>query len=293
MRVAVRRPAPPPRFERRRRRCQARGIGRLTVAETGADPLRPMGVCRAGRPRCRTRHRGDRLRPQSDDLGVCRVVAPGRLWRALRDRLGIADPGAHRAPVCDAVVGAGRADAGLHPGQAIWAAWQDGARLNYRGDFYAHTLMTPFVPPHWQQAAAHPQLAVGPKMCEVAGSGPDGLAAPFGSASYLRAEVLPHHRAGAGAAVEAGARHTARPFSVDAGVLIATGRDDAEIAEATAAVRGESRVLRQHAGLSRRARPPRPGRLGPQLHALSVQGPVAEMAALVDDEPPARARCGR
>tara|TARA_B100001105_G_C22348902_1_gene424789 strand:+ start:513 stop:1007 length:495 start_codon:yes stop_codon:yes gene_type:complete len=31
--------------------------------------------------------------------------------------------------------------------QAIWDCWQNGTKLNFRGDFYTHTLMTPFFNP--------------------------------------------------------------------------------------------------------------------------------------------------
>src|SRR3954469_7782674 len=31
--------------------------------------------------------------------------------------------------------------------RAIWATWQDGAPLQFRGEFYRHTLMTPFFDP--------------------------------------------------------------------------------------------------------------------------------------------------
>ena len=31
--------------------------------------------------------------------------------------------------------------------RAIWASWNSGERLNFRGDFYSHTLMTPFFSP--------------------------------------------------------------------------------------------------------------------------------------------------
>ena len=30
---------------------------------------------------------------------------------------------------------------------AIWASWNDGTKLDFRGDFYTHTLMTPFFNP--------------------------------------------------------------------------------------------------------------------------------------------------
>ena len=31
--------------------------------------------------------------------------------------------------------------------RAIWACWQDGTKLDFRGDYYTHTLMTPFFSP--------------------------------------------------------------------------------------------------------------------------------------------------
>ena len=31
--------------------------------------------------------------------------------------------------------------------QAIWASWQDGTRLDFAGEYYTHTLMTPFFDP--------------------------------------------------------------------------------------------------------------------------------------------------
>ena len=31
--------------------------------------------------------------------------------------------------------------------KAIWASWNDGTKLDFRGDFYSHTLMTPFFSP--------------------------------------------------------------------------------------------------------------------------------------------------
>ena len=31
--------------------------------------------------------------------------------------------------------------------RAIWDCWNDGTKLDFRGDFYTHTLMTPFFDP--------------------------------------------------------------------------------------------------------------------------------------------------
>lgn len=31
--------------------------------------------------------------------------------------------------------------------QAIWTVWEEGSKLDFRGEFYEHTLMTPFFDP--------------------------------------------------------------------------------------------------------------------------------------------------
>ena len=31
--------------------------------------------------------------------------------------------------------------------RAIWDSWHNGTKLDFRGDFYTHTLMTPFFTP--------------------------------------------------------------------------------------------------------------------------------------------------
>ena len=38
--------------------------------------------------------------------------------------------------------------------QAIWAAWTDGSKLDFQGDFYTHTLMTPFFDQYTQHLRA-------------------------------------------------------------------------------------------------------------------------------------------
>ena len=55
--------------------------------------------------------------------------------------------------------------------RAIWTAWQDGSKLDFRGDFYQHTLMTPFFNPGAHEFG-QPRVflaAVGPRMTEAAG----------------------------------------------------------------------------------------------------------------------------
>src|SRR5262245_39791979 len=55
--------------------------------------------------------------------------------------------------------------------RAIWSAWHESTRLDYRGDFYRHTLMTPFFNPGPNPYGV-PRIflgGVGARMTEVAG----------------------------------------------------------------------------------------------------------------------------
>src|SRR3954467_12611155 len=73
--------------------------------------------------------------------------------------------------------------------RAIWSAWNTGERLDFRGEFYAHTLMTPFFAPEPSPWGAPPVYlaAVGEHMTEVAGAICDALISPlFTSAPFLR-----------------------------------------------------------------------------------------------------------
>lgn len=78
--------------------------------------------------------------------------------------------------------------------RSIWACWNDGTKLDFRGDFYTHTLMTPFFNPG---AAPHGDArimlaGVGPKMTEVAGEVCDGfICHGFTTERYLREVTLP------------------------------------------------------------------------------------------------------
>ncbi|HEV7523786.1 MAG TPA: TIGR03617 family F420-dependent LLM class oxidoreductase, partial [Acidimicrobiia bacterium] len=61
--------------------------------------------------------------------------------------------------------------------QAIWSSWNDGTRLEFDGEFYRHTLMTPFFAPTPNPYGA-PKVflaAVGSLMTEVAGEVADGI----------------------------------------------------------------------------------------------------------------------
>ena len=78
--------------------------------------------------------------------------------------------------------------------RAIWHTWQTGERLDFRGDFYKHTLMTPMFDPG-PNPYGPPKVyvaGVGPRMTEVAGAIADGfLVHPFTTARYLAERIIP------------------------------------------------------------------------------------------------------
>ncbi|MGH9134794.1 MAG: TIGR03617 family F420-dependent LLM class oxidoreductase, partial [Ilumatobacteraceae bacterium] len=78
--------------------------------------------------------------------------------------------------------------------RAIWAAWAGDAKLDFRGDFYSHTLMTPFFNPG-PNPHGNPKIflaGVGGLMTEVAGEAADGfLCHGFTTERYLREVTIP------------------------------------------------------------------------------------------------------
>jgi probable F420-dependent oxidoreductase len=166
--------------------------------------------------------------------------------------------------------------------RAIWTTWQTGEPLRFRGEFYTHTLMTPFFSPPPLPSGPPPLwlAAVGERMTEVAGEVADGLHAhSFTTHRYLTEVSLPALRRGAGTAGrDAGALGIGLPS------LIAVGDDQAALDTALTATRGQIAfsgstpaslpVLAAHGweGLHER------------LHQASRRGEWTEMAAMVPDE---------
>ena len=78
--------------------------------------------------------------------------------------------------------------------KAIFQAWQSGGKLDYRGPYYQHTLMTPMFDAGPNAYGPPPVLlgALGPKMTEVAGEVADGLIVhPFNTMPFLTDHALP------------------------------------------------------------------------------------------------------
>jgi len=167
--------------------------------------------------------------------------------------------------------------------RAIWAAWNvPGTALDFAGEYYTHTLMTPFFDPG-PNPYGPPRIvlaAVGRHMTEVAGEVADGLLVhSFTTERYLREVTLPALAAGA-----ARAGRDRRAIEVGVPGFVVTGRDEGELAAAAAEVRRQIAfyastpayrpVLDLHGW----------GDLHPEAHRLSRQGAWAEMGQLIDDE---------
>ena len=78
--------------------------------------------------------------------------------------------------------------------RAIWESWSEGTKLDFKGDFYTHTLMTPFFAPTPNPYGA-PKVflaAVGELMTEVAGEVADGIIIHgFTTERYVKEVTMP------------------------------------------------------------------------------------------------------
>ena len=166
--------------------------------------------------------------------------------------------------------------------RAIWGCWDTGSKLQFEGDFYTHTLMTPFFDPG-PNPWGTPRVvvaAVGSKMAEVAGEVGDGmLVHGFTTERYLRDVTLP--------AVSTGLDRAGRcrsDFELFYPAFVVTGRTDEEMAAAAAAVReriafyGSTPDYLAVLALSGWED------LHFELNAMAKRGEWAEMGNRIDDE---------
>ncbi len=166
--------------------------------------------------------------------------------------------------------------------RAIWDCWQTGGPIDFRGEHYAVTLMTPFFAP---RPIAHPRIpiyiaAVNAYNLRLAGELCEGVHLhPFHSVRYLREFALPK--------IEEGLARSGRSRSdiaLATSVFMVTGRTGAEVAAAReqaraqiafyASTRTYEPVLAAHGWQD----------LTPRLHRKSVAGDWTGMARLVTDE---------
>jgi len=169
--------------------------------------------------------------------------------------------------------------------RAIWDTWQNGTPLAFRGEFYTHTLMTPFFTPDRNDLGDFgvPRIflaGVGELMTEVAGEVCDGfICHGFTTERYLREITLPALARG-----RAKAGRTMDGFEVVGPSFVVTGNDEAEMAAAEQGTRQQiafygstpayKGVLELHGWNG----------LHEELNALSKKGGWVEMGNLVTDE---------
>ncbi|HEU5266563.1 MAG TPA: TIGR03617 family F420-dependent LLM class oxidoreductase [Jatrophihabitans sp.] len=107
--------------------------------------------------------------------------------------------------------------------RTIWHSWETGEKLDFRGDFYSHTLMTPMFTPASRYPAPRVFLAaVGERMTETAGKVADGLLLhAFTTPRYLREVTLPALARGRGERPEA-------DVDVVSSTFVVSGRNEEE-----------------------------------------------------------------
>lgn len=166
--------------------------------------------------------------------------------------------------------------------RAIWASWATGGPLDFRGDFYTHTLMTPFFNPG-PNPFGNPKIvlaAVGEHMAEVAGEAGDGLLVhPFTTSRYLSEVSLPALERGA---AKAGKQRS--DLTVALPGFVVTGTTPEEMAAHAKAAKDQLAFY----GSTPAYRPVLEihgwGDLQTELHTRSKRGEWASMGELIDDE---------
>jgi len=169
--------------------------------------------------------------------------------------------------------------------RAIWNTWLTGEKLEFRGEFYTHTLMTPFFTPNPKELDGFgpPKVflaGVGELMTEVAGEVCDGfLCHGFTTEKYLREVTLPALERG-----RAKAGKTMEGFEIVGPSFVVTGNTDEEMEAAAAGTRQQIAFY----GSTPAYRPVLEihgwGGLQDELNGLSKQGAWQKMGTLIDDE---------
>jgi probable F420-dependent oxidoreductase len=166
--------------------------------------------------------------------------------------------------------------------RAIWASWHDGTKLDFDGEFYKHTLMTPFFSPGASEYGA-PKVwlaGVGELMTEAAGEVADGMIVHgFTTERYVREVTVP--------AIERGLAKAGRSradFEISGPLFVVSGTNEAEMAAAKQATRQQIAFY----GSTPAYRPVLAlhgwGEVGDELNVMSKRGEWVAMGDLITDE---------
>ena len=165
--------------------------------------------------------------------------------------------------------------------KAILDSWQEGGRVDFRGAYTTHTLMTPAFDPGPNPFGVPKILvgALGPRMNEMAAEVADGiLVMPFNSARHMRERTVP--------AIERGLATAGRALAdleITVEVIVGVGRNERELE----AAKGLRNLLAFY-GSTPAYRPVLDiegwGELQPELNGLSKRGEWQQMGRLITDE---------
>jgi probable F420-dependent oxidoreductase len=266
------------------RAAEASGYDGVWTAETSHDPFLPIAVG-AGATATLEFGTGIAVAFARNPMNLAVVANDLQLYTKGRFMLGLGSqikphitkrfsmPWSHPAPRMRELMLAIR---------AIWHTWETGEKLDFRGEYYTHTLMTPFFDPG-KNPYGNPKIllaAVGELMTEVAGEAGDGLLVHgFTTERYLREVSLPALERGA-----AKAGKSRGDLTVSYPGFVVTGKTEADLDAATKAVREQIAfygstpayrpVLELHGW----------GDLQTELNTLSKRGEWVQMGELIDDE---------
>lgn len=166
--------------------------------------------------------------------------------------------------------------------KAFFNCWQYDEKLDFRGKYYTHTLMTPMFHAGKNPYGVPPILlgALGPKMTQVAGEVADGLIVhPFNTMPFLEQQSIP--------AVTRGLEQAQRSrddFIMQINAIVITGETEQEYQAAEQSVKS----LLGFYSSTPAYKPPMDsigyGDLQPKLNALSKEGKWDELSSHIDDD---------
>lgn len=166
--------------------------------------------------------------------------------------------------------------------RAILDRWQEGTPLEFRGDFYTHTLMTPVFDPG-PNPHGLPRIFLagfGPRMTEVAAEVGDGFFLhPFHTEDSVQKITLPAIERGL-----ASAGRARRTFEISAQVILAVGDDDEQLEQAINGARAQISFYASTPAYRGVLDCHDLGDLQEELNRMSKQGKWLEMAARLPTE---------